>query len=74
MQVKDRPGEEVVNFGHAPWMIVRADVTIVVSNTKLRTARVLDVNGMAIRSISLSEAAGGKQFRFPEDALYVVLE
>lgn len=74
VQVKDRPGEEVVSFGHAPWMIVRADLSVVVSNPKLRTARVLDANGMPTRSISLSDAAGGKQFRFPEDALYVMLE
>lgn len=74
VQVKDRSGEEVVSFGHAPWMIVRADVSLVVNNSKVTKARVLDANGMATSSIPLSETAGGKQFRFPEDALYVVLQ
>jgi hypothetical protein len=72
--IKNRSGEEVVSFGHAPWMIVRADVSVVFSNSKVRTARVLDANGMVVRSIPLADTAGGKQCKFPEDALYVVLE
>jgi hypothetical protein len=74
VRIKDRPGEEVVNFGHAPWMIVRADISMVVGNSKIRTARVLDANGMVVKNIPLAERAGGKQFKFPEDGLYVVLE
>jgi hypothetical protein len=74
VQLKDRPGEEVVSFGHAPWMIVKADVSVVVNNSKVTKARILDANGVAVRDVALEKAAGGKRFRFPGDALYVVLE
>jgi len=73
-QIKDRPCEEVVSFGHAPWMIVRADVTLQLANSKLGKARVLDPNGMPVRDLPLQESAGRKQLNFPPDALYVVLE
>jgi len=74
VQLKDRPGEEVVSFGHAPWMIVKADVLVVVNNSKVTKARVLDANGVAVRDVPLEQARGGKRLRFPGEALYVVLE
>ncbi len=73
-QVNGRPGEEVVGFGHAPWMIVRADVTISLANSNISRARVLDLNGMPLKDIPLSNDAGRKRFQFPSDALYVVLQ
>jgi hypothetical protein len=73
-QIQGRPGEEVVNFGHAPWMIVRGDITLSVNNSKITRARVLDPSGMAVREIPLEASAGGKSLKFPQDALYVVLE
>lgn len=72
--VNNRAAEEVVSFGHAPWMIVNADVSISVSNSTLKTARVLDANGMAVRDIPLENSAGRVSFKFPDDALYVVLQ
>jgi hypothetical protein len=65
--------EQVVSFGHAPWMIVRADVEITIANPTLKTARVLDANGMPVNEIPLKSSAGRKMFKFPPDALYVVL-
>ena len=65
--------EQVVSFGHAPWMIVRADVEITIANPALKTARVLDANGMPVNEIPLKSSAGRKMFKFPPDALYVVL-
>ena len=73
-QVSGRPGEEVVSFGHAPWMIVRGDVTISLANSKISRARVLDPNGMLLKDIPLANDAGRKRFQFPGDALYVVLQ
>jgi len=73
-QVNGRPGEEVVSYGRAPWMIVRGDVTVSVGNPKLTRARVLDPNGLAVREIPLDRAGGRGTFKFPEDALYVVIE
>jgi hypothetical protein len=72
--IKGRAGEQVVSFGHAPWMIVRADVEIAIANPALKTARVLDANGMPVSEIPLKSSADRKTFQFPSDALYVVLE
>jgi hypothetical protein len=74
VQVDGRSGEEVVSFGHAPWMIVRADITLWVNNPNITRARVLDPNGMPIRDMRLESSAARKKFKFPEDALYVVLQ
>jgi hypothetical protein len=72
--VSGRAGEEVVNFGHAPWMIVRAGVEISVANPALKTARVLDANGMQVSVVALESSGGRARFTFPPDALYVVLQ
>jgi hypothetical protein len=54
-------------------MIVRADMEIAIANPALKTARVLDANGMPVNEIPLKSSAGRKMFKFPPDALYVVL-
>ncbi|HWX18346.1 MAG TPA: hypothetical protein VN578_00440 [Candidatus Binatia bacterium] len=73
-QVAGRAGEEVVSFRHAPWMIVGADIALAIANTTLKTARVLDANGMPVKDIPLEQSAGRNTFTFPPDALYVVLQ
>jgi prepilin-type processing-associated H-X9-DG protein len=69
-----RAGEKVVSFGTAPWQIAVADITLRIANPKLRTAHVLDVNGMPTSTVPLKDETGRKTFRFPENALYVVLD
>ncbi|HPD15539.1 MAG TPA: hypothetical protein PLE19_11340 [Planctomycetota bacterium] len=67
-------GEQVVDFGKAPWLIVEGDVRVTIRNPQLRTAVVLDPNGMAVKRIPLADSGTGKTLAFPPDALYVVLE
>jgi hypothetical protein len=74
VQLGGRPGEEVVSFGRPPWMIVNGDVTLVLKNTEITRARVLDANGMAVKEVPLAASAGRKTLKFPADALYVVLQ
>jgi hypothetical protein len=73
-QVAGKPGEVVVNFGHAPWMIVRSDIKVSVKNASISRAHVLDPNGMSVGELPLQDVANGKTFVFPPDALYVVLQ
>jgi hypothetical protein len=73
-QVNRRPGEEVVSFGHAPWMIARSHLTISIANAGLSRAVVLDPNGMPQKEIRLQDIGGRKRLQFPEEALYVVLQ
>ena len=73
-KVGGKDGEEVVDFGKAPWLIVEGDVTVTVRNALVKSATVLDANGMPGKKLPLEGAAGSKTFKFPPDALYVVLE
>ena len=71
--VQKKAGEEIVDFGHAPWQIVNGDITIALKNAGLKTAVVLDANGLKVKEIPLETDGGGKRFKFPADALYVVV-
>ena len=72
--LKNQPAEEVVNFGHAPWMIVEAQLKISIDNPNLSRARVLDDNFVPVRELPLTTLSGRKQFQFPPDSLYVLLQ
>jgi hypothetical protein len=67
-------GEEIVSFGKAPWQIVETDASVSIANPALKTAHVLDANGMKVKDIPLEDANGKKELKLPADALYVVLE
>ena len=67
------PGFEVLSFGGAPWKVQRADLEVAVNNPALRSATVLDMNGMAMQTVPLTKTKDGVQFRFPIEAMYVIL-
>ncbi|MGD1000112.1 MAG: hypothetical protein ABSA67_05365 [Candidatus Brocadiia bacterium] len=68
------PGFEVVNFGKAPWQVTRARVTLTIHNPSLAKATVLDANGNAAGEAKLERRGDEVEFRFPENALYVILQ
>ncbi|MGV3616241.1 MAG: hypothetical protein ACO1SV_12980 [Fimbriimonas sp.] len=70
---KKTPGYEVVNYGKAPWQVAQADLTVTIRNPKLRTATVLDINGSPAGTVALTRNAKAVNFRFPKNAMYVVL-
>ena len=73
-KVGGRDGEQIVNYGRAPWQIVNADLSIAIRNPGLTKVYVLDANGMKLRNVELQSRAIGKSFTFPANALYVVLQ
>jgi hypothetical protein len=66
-------GFQVVSFGHAPWQVRNAALEVTLNNPGLRTATVLDMNGMALQTLPLERSAQGVSLRFPTNAMYVVL-
>ena len=71
---KDRfEGFEITNLGSNPWNLEKNSLDILIRNKTVSKAYVLDANGYAIAELDLAEAQGGKQFSFPENALYVIL-
>lgn len=67
-------GYTVQSFGQSPWMVQRAKLEVTVNNTELRTATVLDMNGMAVQSLPLVRSNDGVRLRFPPNAMYVLLQ
>jgi len=67
-------GFVVRNVGHAPWQVVRADATITLKNATLTHGNVLDMNGNAAGNVTLEKTPGGMSFKFPDTAMYVVLQ
>jgi hypothetical protein len=66
-------GMEIKSYGGAPWQVVRARLEVVVNNPGLTSATVLDMNGMAVKTIALRRSATQIAFSFPDSAMYVVL-
>lgn len=71
---KSVPGFEVRNYGKAPWQVVMADLDVIVRNPGLTKATVLDPNGNAAGAVPLTKQSDGVRFKFPANALYVVLQ
>jgi hypothetical protein len=76
IQVKEGtfPGFEVVDYGRAPWQVVRAKVTVTIANRNLSKATVLDANGNAAGQASLVKTDASVRLTFPASAMYVVVE
>ena len=72
-QDKSQTGIEVVNYGQAPWRIVKNTMTFTINNPTLTTATVLDMNGMATNQFNLQKTDQGVQFVFPTAAKYLLL-
>lgn len=68
------PGFTVENVGKAPWQVVRPQVTVMLANPSIQRATILDMNGNPAGDAPLTRTAGGVQLRFPETAMYVVLQ
>jgi hypothetical protein len=71
--IEGKPGEEILSYGKAPWQISRGDLTISITNATVSAAHVLDANGMRVGTTPLNRVGAVRQFKFPEDALYLIL-
>ncbi|MES2888623.1 MAG: hypothetical protein V4739_11500 [Pseudomonadota bacterium] len=68
------PGAKVVSTGHAPWQVVKGQLQVSINNPALSRATVLDMNGMPTVSLPLQRSSAQVSFRFPDNAMYVVLQ
>ncbi|MDR3689479.1 MAG: hypothetical protein P4L46_08885 [Fimbriimonas sp.] len=71
---KKAEGFRVVSYGRPPWQVQKAKLDVIIRNPNLRNAEVLDMNGNAITHLTLAKTPDGVRFRFPESAMYVVLQ
>jgi hypothetical protein len=71
---KKTSGFEVIATGKAPWRVKSAKLDVTVRNQGLSKATVLDMNGNAVGPVAVKKSAAGLSFRFPDSAMYVVLQ
>jgi hypothetical protein len=67
-------GFAVQEVGHTPWQVQSARLDVTLNNLHVRTATVLDMNGMPMQTLDLKRASGSVSLRFPANAMYVVLQ
>jgi len=65
---------KVVSTGKNPWQIQRSSITLTVRNPNLKSAVILDANGMPVRTVALTPTKTGVTVALPPDALYVILK
>ena len=63
----------MVAVGNAPPEITNTDATISLTNALLKTATVLDANGMAVRTLAVARRGPNFGMTLPANAMYVVL-
>ena len=67
-------GYKVVSFGRAPWSVVKPNLTVEVNHPRITKVTALDLNGNGRNQVAFDRTTAGIRFRFPEDAMYVILE
>ncbi|HZH11474.1 MAG TPA: hypothetical protein VEZ24_14020, partial [Microvirga sp.] len=67
-------GKEIVARGTTPFQITNLDATVEVNNSLLKTATLLDANGMAAGTVPVTRAGGAFTVKLPPNAMYVMLQ
>lgn len=67
-------GWAVEAVGQSPWLVQQAKLDVVISNPHLRSATVLDMNGLPVQALELKRAGSMASLRFPTNAMYVILQ
>jgi hypothetical protein len=71
---KEVRGKRIVDVGRPPFQIKNLDATLVVTNPSLKTATLLDANGMKVRTLPVTRKGADLTVRLPANTLYVVLQ
>jgi hypothetical protein len=67
-------GFRLEDIGRDPWQLVKADLELTLANPSVRRATVLNGAGLANGTVALQRKGSTVRFKFPPDALYVLLE
>ncbi|MEA5512289.1 hypothetical protein VB715_21180 [Crocosphaera sp. UHCC 0190] len=65
---------EVINYGKAPWRLIKNDVTLTINNPKLTQGTILDANGVAQGKVKLKSDNKQISLQFPPNAKYLILD
>jgi len=67
-------GARIIEVGKAPWQLIKARGEVVIRNSTLTKATVLDPNGMPLGDLPIAKQGNGVKIALPENALYVCLQ
>jgi len=67
-------GKRIVSVGAPPWQVTNVTATLVVNNPSLKTATLLDANGMAQRTVPVTRKGDALSVELPAETLYLVLQ
>jgi hypothetical protein len=67
-------GKQIVSVGKTPFQITNVDAHVTVTNPTLKTATLLDINGMAVGTVPATRAGANFTVQLPPNAMYVVLQ
>jgi hypothetical protein len=67
-------GKQIVAVGKSPFQITNADATVTVTNPLLKSATLLDANGMKVRAVAATRKGAAFTVKLPANAMYVVLQ
>jgi hypothetical protein len=70
---QDVRGFRVLNTGKMPWLAVNTQVTLTLNNAAVRSAYLLDLNGMKAGEVYVQRTNNQAIVRLPANAMYVVL-
>lgn len=66
-------GQRITSHGRAPWQVWKNDFLVELRNTRIGRITVLDENHLPAGDVAFERTASGVRFRFPEEALYILL-
>lgn len=71
---KETAGFEIMEVGHAPWVVESPGLVVTIKNAGLTKATILDSNLVPAGTLKLTSVGKNVRFDFPIGALYVILE
>ena len=66
-------GFRILNTGRMPWKGARVQVSVAITNARIQSAHLLDLNGYKRRELPVEINNGEATVNLPEDAMYIVL-
>jgi hypothetical protein len=67
-------GKQIVATGGTPFQITNVEATVTVNNSLLKTATLLDINGMPVGAVPATRAGANFTVQLPPNAMYIVLQ
>jgi hypothetical protein len=66
-------GQKITSHGKAPWQMWKNDFQIEFKNTRIARIVALDESHVPVDEVAFERTGEGIRFRFPEEALYILL-